>query len=121
MLVKVVLTGLAVYWLTLARMPQSILNFLRRAIFNFLWGSSSSKSKIHLVDWHLISRPFEMGGWNILNLEWFSKALRLKCFWMVLQGNGIWSTIISFKYLKNRSMVEWICSRTFSLKGSSHI
>ena len=99
-LVKVVLTGLFVYWLTLARMPQSILNFLRCTIFNFLWGSSSGKSKNHLVHCHLASRPYEMGGWNILNLEWFSKALRLKWFWMVLQGNGIWSTIISFKYLK---------------------
>ena len=56
MLVKVVLTGLAVYWLTLARIPQSILKFLRHAIFNFLWGISSGKSKIHLVDFNLL-RP----------------------------------------------------------------
>ena len=68
-LVKAVLTGLVVYWLTLARMPQSILNFLRCTIFNFLWGSSSGKSKNHLVHCHLTSRPYEMGGWNILNLE----------------------------------------------------
>ena len=77
-LVKAILMGLAVYWLTLARMPKLILNFLRCAIFNFRWGNSSGKSRIHMVDWHLISRPFEMGGWNILNLEWFSMALRLK-------------------------------------------
>ena len=68
-----------------------------------------------MVDWHLISRPYEMGGWNIMNLEWFSLALRLKCLWMVLQGNGIWPIIITVKYLKNRYVVEWIRAHTFTL------
>ena len=83
-LVREVLMGLAIYWLTLARIPKTILNFLRHTIFNFLWGNSFGKMRSHMVDWHLISRPYEMGGWNILNLEWFSMALRLKCFWIVL-------------------------------------
>ena len=83
-LVKEVLMGLVVYWLTLARMPKSIMNFLRRAIFNFLWGKSNGHHRGHLVVWQQIFRPYDLGGWNILNLEWFSEALRLKCFWMVL-------------------------------------
>ena len=35
-LMKSVLMGLAVYWLTLARMLKTIMNYLRCSIFNFL-------------------------------------------------------------------------------------
>ena len=48
-LIKVVLTGLAVYWFSLARCPKSILNALRKTIFSFLWGSSDGHHKAHLV------------------------------------------------------------------------
>ena len=35
-MVKSVLMGLAFYWFTLARMPKTIMKYLRRTIFNFL-------------------------------------------------------------------------------------
>ena len=49
-LVKYVLMGLAVYWLSLARMPNTILTYIGRYIFNFLWGSTAGNHKYHLVD-----------------------------------------------------------------------
>ena len=115
--------GLAVYWLTLARMPKSIMNYLRRAIFNFLWGSSAGSYRAHLVDWHSLSKPYGLGGWNIKHLDWFSTALRFKSLWLVLNGNDIWSHIIKFKYLKGMTVapcqifpgswhilhMEWLC------------
>ena len=80
-LIKVVLTGLAVYWFPLARCPKSILTLLRRSIFSFLWGSSAEHQNSHLVNWESVSLPTEYGGWNIKNLEWFGISLRLKCLW----------------------------------------
>ena len=68
-----------------------------------------------MVDWHKISRPYECGGWDIKNLEWFSLALRFKILWLILNGNGLWTTIIKFKYLKNKQVDEWI----FSVQGTS--
>ena len=79
-LVKSVLMGLDVYWLTLARIAKTIMNYLRRVIFNFLWGNSYGKSRCHLVDCNFLSRPYDLGGWNIKHLDWFILALRLKCF-----------------------------------------
>ena len=35
-LIRLFLTGLAMYWFSLARCPKSILNMLRKAIFSFL-------------------------------------------------------------------------------------
>ena len=77
-LVRSVISRLAVYWFALAHIPKSILNYLRCCIFNFLWGSTEGRQKMHLVDWHTISKPHEYGGWNIKNLEWFGMPLRLK-------------------------------------------
>lgn len=56
-LIKSVLTGIAVYWFALARAPISILNSLRGTIFSFLWGSSNGHQRSHLADWKSISAP----------------------------------------------------------------
>ena len=80
-LIKAVLTGLAVYWFALARCPKSILNILRRTIFSFLWGYSADYQNSHLVNWETVSLPTEYGGWDIKNLKWFGIYLRLKSMW----------------------------------------
>ena len=95
------------------------MNCLRHSIFNFLWGSVNGVSKMHLVDWHMVLRPYEYGGWDIKNLEWISLSLRLKSCWLVLQGKGIWSHIIQPKYLKDQSVEHWFRSQKFSMQGSS--
>ena len=120
-MVKAVLMGLAVYWLTLARMPKSIMNYLRRAIFNFLWGSSAGSYRAHLVDWHSLSKPYGLGGWNSKHLDWFNTTLRLKSLWLVLNGNGIWSHIIKFKYLKGMTVDTWLHVKYFRVLGTSYI
>ena len=74
---------------------------------------------MHLVDWHIISTPYEYGDWNIKNLEWFGMSLILKSLWMVLNGRGLWSHIIAHKYLKNISVDEWIHTQHFPVHGTS--
>ena len=119
-LIKVVLTGLAVYWYALARCPKSILNALHKLIFSFLWGSFEGHQLSHLVNWETLSLPIEFGGWDIKNLEWFGISLRLKSMWQLLIGTGIWSRIITHKYLKNRPLEDWIRGRTFCIIGTSY-
>ena len=68
-LIKTVLTGLGVYWFALARCPSSILNALRRLIFNFQWGKTDGHHRFHLTNWKSIYAPVEYGGWDIKNLE----------------------------------------------------
>ena len=107
-LIKAVLTGLAVYWFALDRCLKSIMNVLCKTIFSFLWGSSAGYPKPHLVSWETLSLPIEYGGWDIKNLEWFGISLRLKSMWQLLTGTGIWSRIIAHKYFKNRPLEDWI-------------
>ena len=88
-LIRAVLTGLAVYWFALARCPKSILITLCKLIYNFLWGSSGDHGLSHLVSWESLALPIEFGGWDIKNLEWFGISLRLKSLWLLLTGTGI--------------------------------
>ena len=116
-LIRVVLSSLPVYWMALAPIPQSILDKLRSMIFSFLWGSSANIKKFHLVDWRCLSLPTSQGGWGIKHLNWFSLSLHLNSFWMALNGIGIWSSLISVKYLKKLPVASWLCNKSFSVRG----
>ena len=96
-LIKSVLTGIAIYWFALARCPRSILNLLRQSIFTFLWGKNDERPRYHLARWDSVAIPYEYDGWDIKNLEWFGISLKLKCFWQLLMGSGIWNSIITYK------------------------
>ena len=91
-----------------------------RLIFNFLWGKFDGHYRFHLENWKSVSGPVEFGGWDIKNLEWFGISLRLKSMWQLLLGNGIWSRIITHKYLKNRPLEDWIHARNFTVVGTSY-
>ena len=79
-LIRSVLSSIPVYWLSLFPISVSILEKLRKIIFSFLWGSSSNKFKFHLIDWKLLARPINQGGWGIMHLPSFSLSLRMKSF-----------------------------------------
>ena len=50
-------------------------------------------------------------------MDWFSASLRLKSLWMVLNGNGLWSLVITAKYLKKQSVVLWLRDKHFGIRG----
>ena len=49
-LIRVVMTSIPLYWFALARVPKSILNRLRKHMFDFLWGITTGSFRMHLVD-----------------------------------------------------------------------
>ena len=107
--------------MALIPIPISILDKLMSLIFSFLWGSSANKRKYQLVDWQSLSKPTSLGGWGIKHLSWFNLYLRLKSFWLALNGNGILHKLMSVKYLKNISVVSWIRRKAFVAKSVSVI
>ena len=69
------------FWLSLAKIPNSILNMIRQIIFNFLWIGNKLKEGVHLVNWSRISLSKEVGGSSIRNFFWFAKTLAMKILW----------------------------------------
>jgi hypothetical protein len=61
-LVKSVLEGLVVFWMSLERIPNKIIILLRRHIFNFLWNSQAGHFRFHLCSWAALSKPRRSGG-----------------------------------------------------------
>jgi hypothetical protein len=119
-LVKSVLEIILVYWLSMANIPKGILDRIRRRMFSFLWMGKKEKESIHLVDWKRIAKPKKKGGWGIKNIFYFGKALLAKSLWRSLMIPGLWHEVILKKYLKKKSVVEWLREGRKNLKGISN-
>lgn len=60
-LIKAVLTGIPVYWLSLHLIPVSIIYKPRRLTFNFLWSGGDTHRGFVLSSWDSIARPTYSG------------------------------------------------------------
>ena len=98
-LAKAVLESIPVYWLSLFKVPGTILSGIRKKIFSFIWLGNNIDKKLHLARWEILSKPKAMGGWGLKNLSLFSKALRMKSFWRGLTANTLWCKVLSDKYI----------------------
>jgi hypothetical protein len=116
-LVKSVLEGLAVYWMTLERIPNNILVLLRRLSYNFLWNDLAGKRRFHLCDWQTLAKPRKSGGWGFKNLSSFNSALLACSFWRALSHDSIWNRVIIDKYLGSLPLLQWLRKPSMIEKG----
>jgi hypothetical protein len=106
--VKSVLEGLAVYWMTLSRIPNKIIILLRRLSFNFLWNDLAGNRWFHLCSWQSLARPRKAGGWGLKNLSIFNSVLIACSFWRVVSHDSIWHRVIMDKYLGALPLLSWL-------------
>jgi hypothetical protein len=118
-LVKSVLESLAVYWMTLERVPPKIITTLRRLAFNFLWSGQADKHRLHLCSWQTLSKPRRAGGWGLKNLSSFNVALLASTFWRAVTHDSIWHQIIFDKYLDSKPLINWLRKPSIQLKRAS--
>jgi len=69
---------MVVYWAHLFFLPASIIHKLNKITANFIWGGKSERSKFHLSKLENISLPKHLGGWGLMDLRSFGKALLCK-------------------------------------------
>lgn len=86
------------------RLPIWVVKEIDKIRRDFFWKGPELGSKgVHLVAWNRTCGPRNMGGWGILNLQTFNKALLGKWWWKIYYGHYYyWSKIIHLNYLNSR-------------------
>jgi hypothetical protein len=120
-LVKTVLEGQPVYWMSMEALPHTVLNKIRKMMFHFLWNGHSDTQQYHLCRWEVLSRPKKNGGWGFRNLTHFNLALNAITLWRVLTQESIWHQVIRDKYLHNSTLINWIRRPSHNCNSTSRI
>jgi hypothetical protein len=81
----------------------------------FFWQGESEKKKYRLAKWSVVFRPKDQGGFGIHDLEVKHIALFGKWLFRLLTGDGIWKTLLRWKYVGSK-----VLSQVFWKPGDSH-
>ncbi|GJR79063.1 RNA-directed DNA polymerase, eukaryota, reverse transcriptase zinc-binding domain protein [Tanacetum coccineum] len=94
-LIKSVLGSLGIYYLSIFRAPESVLNDLERIRSNFFWGGNQDGRKMAWVKWPIILNSYDNGGLNIGSLKAFNLALLQKWRWRLFTSpNDLWVKVV---------------------------
>jgi len=88
---------------------------------NFIWGGKAHQSKINLVRMDILARPRKLGGWGLINLKLFGKALLCKSLIRGIFGAGPCILMIQTIYLKGHSLEYWFRRGSIGIKTGSAI
>jgi len=91
----------------------------QKRCFKFLWTGTREKEVITLVKCQSLAKPKDVGGWRLINIYLFDKALEAKTLWRIISNVRIWSQVIVKKYIDPLSLEEWIKKENKSFKNGS--
>ncbi|KAL4589632.1 hypothetical protein LXL04_002540 [Taraxacum kok-saghyz] len=106
-LIRSVLGGLGIYFLSLYVMPVQIAKRLESIRARFFWGGSAEDKKMAWIKWDQVLAKLEQGGLGIGSMVSFNLALILKWTWRFFHcQESIWMRLIKVIYGANGSFFE---------------
>ncbi|GJZ16707.1 RNA-directed DNA polymerase, eukaryota, reverse transcriptase zinc-binding domain protein [Tanacetum coccineum] len=94
-LIKSVLGSLGIYYLSIFKTPETVLNLLEKKCASFFWGGTHDSRKLAWVKWPIILASRVNGGLVIGSLKAFNLALLQKWHWrMISNTNALWVKVI---------------------------
>lgn len=107
------LSNFHLFWPFAFPLPASVIKAVDKICRDFIWGDSSSKKKMHTINWSVICLPRDEGGLGVKNVKEISIAGMVLNLWnLASEKVGLWIRWIDGKYLIKDSI--W----TYSSKQS---
>jgi hypothetical protein len=115
------LQSIPFYWLSLVKIPSSMLHQIYLLLSNFIWKRGKKGTGFHLTKWKNIARPKLYRGWGIQHISWFAQSLAAKSCWRGLFGTGLCNFVLCKKYLKGIDIIFWLRRDDHNTQGMSII
>ncbi|WOH11192.1 hypothetical protein DCAR_0830672 [Daucus carota subsp. sativus] len=99
-LLQATIDSTPVYWLSLYKIPTTVVQKIEIIRRRFLWGEDiEGKRKVHLISWDKICRSKVEGGLNITSLKDRNHALLSKWWWRAYSERGsFWNNFFTSCY-----------------------
>ena len=114
-LINSVLSSLPMFMMFFFEILEEVLKKLDQYRSRFFWQGYKDKKKYRLAKWDIICRPKDQGGLGIIDIDLQNKALLSKWIINLLNGEGMWQTLVRNKYLSSKSL-----SQVETKQGDSH-
>ncbi|KAF5791018.1 putative RNA-directed DNA polymerase [Helianthus annuus] len=103
-LIKSVLNSLPIYYFSLYRAPENVIDTLDRMRRVFFWGGSDEKAKANWVAWQKVIAPTSYGGMGFGSLRDTNSALLAKWWWRFKgEDSGLWRRVVWALHHNSRS------------------
>ncbi|XP_071700079.1 uncharacterized protein [Rutidosis leptorrhynchoides] len=101
-LLKSVLGSLGVYYFSLFKCPEGIIDKLEALRAGVFWGSYDNSKKMHWVNWEQTLASYDKGGLEVGSLWAFNYGLMFKWIWRYKNDpNSLWAELIRAVYGPN--------------------
>lgn len=119
-LVKSTLGSLPQFYMSMFKMPITVVKKLEKIQRQFLWGDTSDKKKLHLVGWDKITLNKQLGGLGIKKLQIQNLGLLSKWWWRFgTKKESLWARSVRAKHGIEES--NWLPIRPSNITNFSHI
>lgn len=99
------------------KLPSKITDAINRVQRDFIWGTTTEKRKLHLLNWDTIASTRDKGGLGVQKNEIRNRAILVILAWRVIQNpNNLWNKVLVSKYHRSRaaSTTKRIVSRIWN-------
>ncbi|GKE76295.1 hypothetical protein Tco_1542415, partial [Tanacetum coccineum] len=94
-LIKAVLGSIGIYYMSIFKVPESIIKVLERFRASFFWGGDEDRMKLSWIKWVNVLASFDKGGLGVCSLKAFNFALLQKWRWRLVQNPlALWVQLV---------------------------
>nr|KAJ0193757.1 hypothetical protein LSAT_V11C800390710 [Lactuca sativa] len=94
-LVKSVLGSMPLFYVSIFKAPNFVIDLLEKIRRRFLWGGTDEKNKVCWVAWKHVLADKELGGLGVSSLKSLNIALLCKWIWRLKSENSsLWKQVI---------------------------